>query len=264
MEHNDEPPKCAHNLPARLYTTYKEPHVGREFYRCPKTIGDQQCKFFAWVDGGKESPETHTTALPSTPVSTARPSNQRHSDPLSTPTPVKRNGSDIDNDCKYKRTRTSIFRSPVSSSPPYTSKENADSNWGGWGSGWPPPSTPPKTNNIPSNISTSPWATYISGGAQGNMSVGPSSSQETLKDESVQPTLTPELISDMIRRLQAAPEYIQKLDRKRNAAEKSRDAKNSKMISLQEQVNSLENEVQKLKAREKQLEEVIAAYEADV
>lgn len=77
------------------------------------------------------------------------------------------------------------------------------------------------------------------------MSVGPSSSQETLKDESVQPTLTPELIGDMIRRLQAAPEYIQKLDRKRNAAEKSRDAKNSKMISLQEQVNSLENEVQK-------------------
>lgn len=64
--------------------------------------------------------------------------------------------------------------------------------------------------------------------------------------------VTPELIGNM---LNAIPEYIRKVDRKRIAAEKSLDVRNKK-------IEYLENEVKRLKDRQKELELIIADYES--
>jgi len=64
--------------------------------------------------------------------------------------------------------------------------------------------------------------------------------------------VTPELIGNM---LNVIPDYIRKVDRKRIAAEKSLDARNKK-------IEYLENEVKRLKDRQKELELIIADYES--
>ncbi|KDR75190.1 hypothetical protein GALMADRAFT_226851 [Galerina marginata CBS 339.88] len=69
--------------------------------------------------------------------------------------------------------------------------------------------------------------------------------------------LTADSIADMLQQLSRVPEYIRKLEsseKKRRAADKSREAKESK-------IKKLEDEVEGLKAREKELEAVIAEYE---
>jgi len=64
--------------------------------------------------------------------------------------------------------------------------------------------------------------------------------------------VTPELIENMVTNV--IPGYIRKLDRKRTAAEKSLDARNKKIAYL-------EDEVKRLKDRQKELELIVASYE---
>ncbi|KAH9485116.1 hypothetical protein JR316_0002023 [Psilocybe cubensis] len=68
-------------------------------------------------------------------------------------------------------------------------------------------------------------------------------------------------VSGMIRRLETLPEHIRNFEARKTAAEKSRDAKNTKLVHLQQRIKYLEDEVRRLTEREKQLEEVIEAYE---
>lgn len=67
--------------------------------------------------------------------------------------------------------------------------------------------------------------------------------QQTDQDESSDVVVG--TVSDMIRRLETLPEYIRKFEGRKIAAEKSRDAKSTKMINLQHRVDDLEREVQR-------------------
>jgi len=84
------------------------------------------------------------------------------------------------------------------------------------------------------------------------------SSTSTAKDDSMAAypfgsgEMTPELIGNM---LNVIPDYIRKVDRKRIAAEKSLDVRNKK-------IEYLENEVKRLKDRQRELELIIADYES--
>lgn len=69
-----------------------------------------------------------------------------------------------------------------------------------------------------------------------------SSSTQTPQDDGFQ-ELSSDLVSNMIRQLGTLPEYVMKLKRQKVAADRSREAKNTAIISLQDQVNRLEAEV---------------------
>jgi len=132
---------------------------------------------------------------------------------------------------------------------------------------WPPRTPSRQQNNMKpdsSFLTPSPGHVGFHGhGQASNISVlGASGSQKTESEENAQ-ELTVDSVSNMIRQLGKLPDYVRKLERKKIAAEKSRDAKNTKMVNLQNEVQTLEREITRLKAREKELEEVIAAYEHD-
>jgi hypothetical protein len=78
------------------------------------------------------------------------------------------------------------------------------------------------------------------------------SSASTTKDESMawSGEITPELIENMVKVLNKLPDYIRKLDRKRIATEKSLEARKNK-------VQHLEDEIKRLKDRQKELELII-------
>jgi len=78
------------------------------------------------------------------------------------------------------------------------------------------------------------------------------SSASTTKDGSMawSGEITPELIEDMVKVLSKLPDYIRKLDRKRIATEKSLEARKNK-------VQYLEDEIKRLKDRQKELEFII-------
>jgi hypothetical protein len=49
-ERNDKPDVlCSCGLKVKLYTARTEKNYGREFLRCPKPVGNSQCRFFRWI-----------------------------------------------------------------------------------------------------------------------------------------------------------------------------------------------------------------------
>jgi len=162
-------------------------------------------------------------------------------------------------------------------------------------SAWPPRTPPRKYTSGTSNYSTPTHSQAFGvrlatvpansynfhiryGQGQG---LGPSASQETLLNTcgSNNEELTADSIADMLTRLSNTPQLVRKLERRRIAAEKSRDAKASKIASLEAEVERyaigllasscsfrkifqrINRSFGRLKAREKELEAVIAAYE---
>lgn len=67
-------------------------------------------------------------------------------------------------------------------------------------------------------------------------------SSRTSRNDDVQ-DLSSDVVSDMIRQLGSLPNYLIKLERQKVAADRSREANNTAIINLQEQVNKLEAEV---------------------
>ncbi|KAF4620632.1 hypothetical protein D9613_000435 [Agrocybe pediades] len=266
-----EAPRCTgHNLPCRIYQSHRPGSKDRQFYRCPKPINDsEQCKFFCWVDeyrpdGTQASSSSQSGHLPPTPQSAQPiPSNERPGQAYpSTPTPssqsTKRDSSsledDWDTDMPQKRVKYEGFASP---SQPQTPQNMSQSNnlrpettfSSGNNGTWPPQTPPRKVNN--GGADSAP----IFSQPYGSQSSAPSGSQETLQDAATgNQELTADSISEMLNKLAGTPQLVRKLERRKIAAEKSRDAKASKIAML-------EAEVERLKAREKELEAVIAAYE---
>jgi len=82
----------------------------------------------------------------------------------------------------------------------------------------------------------------------------PSMSQNTVCSE-----ISEEFSADSVARnlqfFNELPDYIRKLERRKLAAERSRDAKSQKILDL-------EAEVERLKRREKELEELVALLES--
>lgn len=120
-------------------------------------LSDLQRFVLEWVDNEPGTPENRVSTLPPTPASGARPASQRYSGSPSTPTSVKRNSSDTDDERAHDRKRarvTKAFGSQgslplavniflqnvlVTKSFRHTNNENTDS---GWGSSWPPSTSP--------------------------------------------------------------------------------------------------------------------------
>ncbi|KAF8160787.1 hypothetical protein B0H34DRAFT_698062 [Crassisporium funariophilum] len=136
------------------------------------------------------------------------------------------------------------------------------------------PVTPPRSTQKPINVrQASPTRSQVSMSENSNTSRGrigipcedsasffPAppldvgfSSQTTLASDD-DGELSADVVSSMIGRLGDIPEYIRKIESRKTAAEKSNDAKNKKIAHLK-------TEVERLKMREKELEDIIAAYE---
>ncbi|KAH9485117.1 hypothetical protein JR316_0002024 [Psilocybe cubensis] len=260
---------AANTLQLPLYCKVREllieTDVYREFFRCSKPIGEQ-CSFFQWVDSEPRTPEIRTSTLPPTPTSGLCSFGQTN--PGSPPSPalsIKRNIQDLEDehahDCKRPRDSKAFgsqesLRLTIHFAMHITILTKAI---------------------IGISIIKTPTPVRVIGVLPGlkchleelvgilwldKIAMISSSSQETLGDESGPSTdMSLGTIRDVVHKLNVIPDYVQKLDRKRIAAEKSRDTKKSKIESLTTRVQSLEEEVKKLKAREKELEEVIAAYE---
>ncbi|PPR05842.1 hypothetical protein CVT26_010122 [Gymnopilus dilepis] len=246
----------------------------------------------AWVD-----PDPPRNNLPPTPQSGPSNPPRTQTQPPTTPSssqPLKRNHSAIDASeetprASQKRSRLEQIQqalaevqqtlSPLANTPqiqplvsvPQAGPSSQPKNehvptatslqdpfvGNGTGGAW-PPQTPPRPNrNIgTSNTAMSPSLVPLVANtarqpAPPNADID-NSSQVTLSDEE---TLSAESIAKMVQRLQGVPDYVRKLERQKTAAEKSRDAKQTK-------IEHLEAEVARLRAREKELEGVIAAYEA--
>ncbi|KAJ3500606.1 hypothetical protein NLJ89_g9721 [Agrocybe chaxingu] len=115
-----------------------------------------------------------------------------------------------------------------------------------------PPQTPQRTSQRPANAGGllptpspmfygkfQPSVSGPSGGSSGRQPITlgsmPSSSQETLDGED-QEELSADLIAKLVQPLGGIPAYIHKLERKKIAAEKSRDIKAAKIVDLEKEV----------------------------
>ncbi|KAF8904454.1 hypothetical protein CPB84DRAFT_1960841 [Gymnopilus junonius] len=279
----DETVRCKHNLPARIFTSGSQHNPGRQFYKCAKDPGDpDRCKFFAWVDElESRTPSSSQTRmgqgnrLPPTPQSGKHSGSNLRPEPPSTPTPtqsLKRNFSAVENSDQpegtpstaQKRSRLELIQEALAETQQDTPSQAHPSSQT---QSQPGPSTPARNVNPPFE---DPFSEHGTGGAWPPKRLNdhkriprqaparnPSyndvdgCSQVTLSDDE---GLTSESITKLAQRLQGLAEYVRKLERKKLAAEKSRDAKDSKIAYLQA-------EVTRLQAREKELEEVIAVFE---
>jgi len=220
-----DPVTCEHHLPALRLTVKKESkNQGRVFYKCSQM---PQCRTYIWED---ELPGYTKAAAPEGPVAPTTPSSSQQtmsSQSMSQgsyrsqgmSTPGrKRAAPQDDNDDLQSPFDTPSRVAPFT--PNKRVKVEGSSSW--LSQPWAPPSP------------TTP--------AQ------PSGSQHTVTSTNGDDD---ESLEEIISRLHELPEYIKKLRRKKIAAEKSTEVRGRKIVELQK-------EVERLKAREQQLEEALA------
>ncbi|CAA7261723.1 unnamed protein product [Cyclocybe aegerita] len=279
MEHPDSLPKCQCGLTVVTYTSRQRGSEGRQFYRCPKPIGEaNRCKYFEWIEPSQ--PSSSSQGLPPTPKSEPPTSQGRTLQPPSTPTPMssaKRSFSTLDefadpqpSPASQKRAKTmesALTAQHDEFDAILDEREHIEHPVASW-----PPQTPKRTSQRPANAGGllptpspmvygkfQPSVPGPSGGSSGRQPITPGnmpfSSQETLDGED-QEELSADLIAKLVQPLGDIPAYIRKLERKKVAAEKSRDIKAAKIVDL-------EKEVERLKAREKELENLVEMLEKD-
>ncbi|KAF8973100.1 hypothetical protein BDZ97DRAFT_2053799 [Flammula alnicola] len=265
-ESNVNPPKCKHDIEARLLTTknQKSPNVGREFYRCALDRS-LQCDFFAWQDQLDLVPRNN---LPLTPQSQKSSQSQHHLEHPSSPTPAqppKRTFSAADGPRDNEEYLTStgsqkkakVIKIPSENCLSFSQNSNNDHESDGepsfhntlkpaynedrsekyWSPRTPPRShekvsiftraSPPISSDlaVPGNRNAPNTPSYLSG----------ASPQETSRGGNVE-NLTTDGICDLILRLKDVPDFIHKLERKKKAAERSRDIKAKKIIDLEKEI----------------------------
>jgi len=253
--------KCYCDLIAEVKTSHTQNNFNRDFYKCPR----EKCKFWSWADKfeprGTPSPATSQV-------------------PASSTTAMKRGASVMDDfpeaspSQKRIRLMEAVLGTGGSSDHPGASSilspDVSNVTVGGTPSNTDAPQASAKYNNVgvrlPANNAAHPQtptklAIHSPSPCPGpfDFSLGSQQSSASNAQDDGHPLgsgeMAPESIENIFNVLGSIPDYIRKLDRKRIAAEKSLDARNKK-------IEYLEDEVKRLKDRQKELELIIADYEA--
>ncbi|KAF9529203.1 hypothetical protein CPB83DRAFT_852852 [Crepidotus variabilis] len=239
--------KCQHGLQCTHFVSHKQ--GGRIFYRCPLPISDKErCSIFKWDDELSEAenrgsdqhiPPTTSSALPnlpSTPVQGQKRSfNQSFTD------------DHAQSPSSHKRTRlmeAALKRETEDTLLPMR------------------PQTPLRRlgQRLSFNAGSQPRTPFRASNAEPGPSKhqdddAPGGSQYTLAGDEAQ-ELDADSVRDLLTKLSDLPDYIIKLERKKLAAERSRDIKAKKIADL-------EQENANLRIRLEELEELVAILEAE-
>jgi len=167
--------------------------------------------------------------LPPTPQSNLQASQSTFHEPPWTPTPFKKRGLSEENTIhpNQKRVKIGSGNSDFSESTLQSVHNQMQ-----YDPGKEMPQTPQRVQG--QRFFTTP-SHGQSQGSSYDPDAGSSGSQETIGGEEIK-ELSSESIEEMVRSLGSLPAYIRKLERRKIAAEKSRDAKTNKIKSLEAEV----------------------------
>lgn len=250
--------KCDCNLFAEYKTSHTPSNPNRIFYRCANPMKDQKCKFWSWADELQPAQYSLTPAISQVPGSPTTPLRQKRTlsvveEPFDFTSPSQKRTKVIET--ALGAGGSSRHPGAPSISFPYLSNAVGGTPQALPSVGGVPaasPQTPTRSDRTLATCSPSPSPEPLESVSQ---QCKASTAEDNLACPLSSGELTPESIGNMVDVLGTVPDYIRKSEKKRIMAEKGLDVRNKK-------IEYLEDEVKRLKGRQKELELIIAGYES--